>query len=414
MTVSPRARGAAGAPTTGPVVTYGGAVHPAEELARGAAYELFSDVPLPGFEADPRPDARAPWHRFVHVSEVTEVRGRRPSDGVPDSPLMAPLNRTRTFADVFQLTQSPAAADDPVVAAVRGSALIRRGTPMLKVLSARQLAGFLRGRLPHGFCHREFDVAHLRTPADLAGLYTDAGPAPEGPRVAYAIRWRAVDPLDYETGAAHRGLTRMAPGQRLGPPVTGTGFVPGDRHLVPEFVTRDFADLPLPAGTTLLAFTPEGAEVVLYTYQPDQRGWLRMAGPRWRHLLAAVPGCAPDQEYVPVDDVVRASRLFGTVRGEEHEAVADPPEEFRVLAMTRDARHRVETVSRRHRQVVWRGVTCAALRADGGWVRLRLCRPDPEAVRATDARCYERGVYEVWAPRHELDDPCWVDVAYPM
>ncbi|MFC0029055.1 hypothetical protein ACFFMM_05895 [Micromonospora chaiyaphumensis] len=409
MTVTPQASGTA-PERTGLRVTYDGRVHPAEEIARGAAYELFSADEAPGFEWAPRPGVAYPWRRFVHVTEVSAVHGAAEPTEDLDPPLLMPLHREHGWAYLHQLSQQPGAAGDPTLAAVRGSALIRPGTRMVKVLSARQLAGYVRGWLPHGFCHREHDVAHLRTPAGMAVLRGDS----EGGDVAYALRWRATDPADYDVpvGPAHQGLTALPPRDRLGPPVLGTGFVPSNAQLIPEFITRDFADLPMPANATLLAYPAEGVEVVLYSYQAEQRGWLRMVGPQWRHLLAAVPGLSPDQEYVPTGDAPRSTQLVGGYGGAEYEAVADQPGGFRVLAMTRAARYPVESAARRLRYAAWRGVPCLVLREEAGWLRLRLCRPDPDAVTTTGAQCHERGVYETWAPGAELTDDQVVDLPY--
>jgi len=427
VSVSHQASGVPEAPA-GLRVTYDGVVLPAEEVARGAAYELFSPDPLPGFNRDLRPGARYPWHRFAHASEIGVARGvgsggrlapdGQPPTGLPDlePPLMAPLSRARSWADIHQLSQAPAAAGDPVLATVRRSAIVRRGTPMVKALSAQQLAGYLRGWLPYGFCYREYDVAHLRTPADLALLRTDPVAGRDSPDVAYLLRWRAVDPIDYAApvGSAHRGLVTMPSHDRIGSPVLGTGFTPSGRHLIPEFVTLDFADLPMPANAALLAYTPDGDEVMLYTYQPEQRGWLRLVGPRWRHLLAAVPGISPDREYLPTREAARSARLVGSYRGQEHEAVADPPNEFRVLAMTRAARYPVETLSRRARYATWRNTLCLVLREESGWLRLRLCRPDPDNIATLGAQCYERGVYESWAPAVEVTDDRVIDIDYQL
>ncbi|MGC5332752.1 hypothetical protein [Micromonospora sp. DT62] len=369
MTITPQASG------NGPRVTYGGVVYPAEEIARGAAYELFSAEEAPGFEWAPGSGAALPWRRFVHATEVTVVPPVAEPGDEAESPLLVPLHRERGWAYVQRLSQQPAAAGDPTLAAVRASAVVRRGTRMVKVLSARQLAGYVRGWLPHGFCHREHDVAHLRTPSATAVLRTDGADGPDGADVTYALRWRAADPADYDVpvGGAHRGLTALAPRDRLGGAVLGTGFVPSSAQLVPEFVTRDFADLPMPANATLLAYPADGVEVVLYSYQAEQRGWLRMAGPQWRHLLAAVPGLSPDQEYVPTGEAPRSTRL-----------------------------------------VDWRGVPCLVLREESGWLRLRLRRPGPDAVAETGAQCQERGVYETWAPASEITDDRVVDLPYAL
>ncbi|MEH0820833.1 MULTISPECIES: hypothetical protein [unclassified Micromonospora] len=408
MTVTPQSS------DTGLRVGYEGASYPAEEIARGAAYELFSADEAPGFEWSPRPGTALPWRRFVHVTEVGAVHGAAEPAEEPEAPLLVPLHRERGWAYVHQLSQQPAAAGDPTLTAVRASAVVRRGTRMVKVLSARQLAGYVRGWLPHGFCYREHDVAHLRTPGALAVLRGNG--AGGGDELAYALRWRAADPVDYEVpaGPAHRGLLALPPRDRLGPPVLGTGFVPSNAQLIPEFVTRDCADLPMPANATLVAYTAQGVEVVLYSYQAEQRGWLRMVGPQWRHLLAAVQGLSPDQEYLPTGEAPRATQLVGGYAGTEYEAVADLPGGFRVLAMTRSARYPVESVARRLRYARWRDVPCLVLREEAGWLRLRLCRPDPDAVLGTGAQCHERGVYETWAPGSEVTDDQVVDVSYAV
>jgi hypothetical protein len=415
VTVTPQASGTA-PERTGLHVTYDGAVYPAEEIARGAAYELFSADEVAGFQWAPRPHVPLPWRRFVHATEVTAVHASPVSGEEPEAPLMVPLHRDRGWADVHQLSQHPGSAGDPMLAAVRASAVVRRGTRMVKVLSARQLGGYVRGWLPHGFCYREHDVAHLRTPATMAVLRADGEVGREGLDVAYALRWRAADPGDYDvpTGAAHRGLTALPPRDRLGPPVLGTGFIPSNAQLIPEFVTRDFADLPMPANATLVAYPAEGVEVVLYIYQAEQRGWLRMVGPQWRHLLAAVPGLSPDQEYVPTGEAPRSTQLVGTCAGGEYEAVSDQPGGFRVLAMTRAARYPVDSAARRLRYASWRGVPCLVLREEAGWLRLRLRHPDPDAVAVTGAQCHERGVYEAWAPAAELTDDRVEDTPYAL
>ncbi|WP_422734363.1 hypothetical protein ACN26Y_04175 [Micromonospora sp. WMMD558] len=415
MSITPQASGAAGE-RTGLRVAYGGAVYPAEEIARGAAYELFSADEVTGFEWAPRPGSALPWRRFVHATEVAAVHGAPEPAEEPEAPLLVPLHRERGWASVHHLSQQPQAADDPLLAAVRGSAVIRRGTRMVKILSARQLAGYVRGWLPHGFCYREYDVAHLRTPAATAVLRGDGAGTQDGVDITYALRWRAADPSDYDVpvGVEHRGLTALAPRDRLGAAVLGTGFVPSSNQLVPEFITRDFADLPMPANATLLAYPADGSEVVLYTYQAEQRGWLRMVGPQWRHLLAAVPGVSPDQEYVPTGEAPRSTQLVGSYGGGDYEAVADMPGGFRVLAMTRAARYPVDSAARRVRFARWRGVPCLVLREEAGWLRMRLCRPGPEAVVATGAQCHERGVYEAWAPGAEVTDDQVVDHPYPL
>ncbi|MBO3743933.1 hypothetical protein [Actinoplanes flavus] len=329
-----------------------------------------------------------------------------------EPPLMAPLRRDLTWQQVQSMSQSVAYRDDPMLRRIRATAAIRRGTRMTKVLSAAQVAGHLAGWLPYGFCYRSSDLAHLREPGDLALLRTDGT---DGSQVTFALRWRATDPLDYEIPGepAQPGLAALPAHSRIGAMVLGTGFNPSTDDLIPEYVTAGFADLPMPANAQLLAYVPGGDEVVLYTYQPEQHGWLRLAGPRWRSLLSEIPGGSPDREYVPCTSAGSA-RLVGRIDDKEYEAVADPPGEFRVRALTRAARYPVQTLSRRAEQAHWRGVSCWVLQRDETWARLRLLRPEVDGINTTGARCYERGVYEAWAPIDELTDHHIADIAYLM
>jgi hypothetical protein len=337
------------------------------------------------------------------------MEGRPPQPA--DQPLHVPLSRTLTWDWVHRLSQTT--RDSEVLAAIRHSAQIRRGTPMVKVLSGTQLAAHLHGALPHGFCYREYDIAHLRTPTDLAVLRGDGSESePGADEVVFVLRWRAVDPVDYEIPYATEfsGLVRISPHDRLGPTVLGSGFAPSGQHVIPEYVTAHLADLPLPASADLMAYTADGTEVVLYTYAPEHRGWTRMAGTQWRHLFAHVPGIPPEQEYFTVPE--GPTRLVGWYRDREYEAVADPPDEFRVLARLRAARYPVESVVRRTPYVRWRGVTCTVVRDEGAWLRVRLVRPSSDSVAQAGATCLERGVYETWAPFAETGARRSIDVGY--
>jgi hypothetical protein len=352
-----------------------------------------------------------------------------PTLGEPeDQPLLAPVMPLMSWASVHSMSQSRLRDPrDPTearsIAVIRRTATIRRGTRMLKLLSSRQLSGYLHGRLPGGFCYRAVDVAHLRAPDELAMLTGDAIQLDRsGKQFVFGLRWRATDPLDYaipfsvSVGGlpSYQGLTAIPPHDRLGPPVLGTGFAPSQHHLVPEFVTTDLADIPLPAGSTLVAFAPDGIEVGLYLYLPEQRAWTRMFGPQWRHLVATVPEVPPDQEYVPfVTDHSGGTTLIGSYQGTMYEALADPPHEYRVLARARAARYPVETLIRRTRHATWRGVACTVVRADRDWLRLRVCRPDADNTAILGAQCVERGVYEVWCGSSEVTIHD-TDVVYPL
>jgi hypothetical protein len=400
-------------------VLYDGRWFPADEVAKGAAYELFADDPTPGFLPNPRPGARHRYRRFVHATDVLVATGpgaRQPSAGqaladLPEQPLCMPVSRALDWAGLHRLSQQPAAAGS-LVAGVRSSATIRRGTRMMKVLSAPQLVGYLRGWLPSGFCYRQYDIAHLRTPADLGVL---CGDGTDPGDVVFALRWRAVDPLDYTVPSvdAYPGLVGLPPRDRLGPPIIGSGFAPADRQLIPEFVTVDLADLPLTAAASLVAFTADGTEVTLYTYVAEQHGWTRMWGPQWRDALACLAGGFPgDQEYFPIPPA--PTRFVGRHRGQVYDAVADPPGEFRLAAKTRTARLPVESIARRAVYGRWRGALCTVVRNEAGWLRVRPCHPDAETLDTLGAQCVERGVYETWAPAAEVVDVREFDIEYPL
>ncbi|BBH64827.1 hypothetical protein ACTI_15120 [Actinoplanes sp. OR16] len=329
-----------------------------------------------------------------------------------DPPLMAPLRRDLNWQQVQLMSQSVSYREDQELRRIRATAAIRRGTRMTKVLSAAQVAGHLGGWLPYGFCYRSCDVEHLREPGQLALLRTDGAADSD---ITFALRWRATDPLDYEVPAApsQPGLSALPAHSRIGAMILGTGFGPSTDELIPEYITAGFADLPIPANAQLLAHVPGGEEVILYTYQPEQHGWLRLAGPRWRGLLGEIPGASPDREYVPCT-ASASSRLVGRIDDKEYEAVADPPGEFRVRALTRAARYPVQTLSRRAEKALWRGVSSWVLQRDETWARLRLIKPEADGINLTGARCYERGVYEAWAPVDELADHHIADIAYQL
>ena len=83
-------------------------------------------------------------------------------------------------------------------------------------------------------------------------------------------------------------------------------------------------------------------------------------------------------------------------------------------ALTRAARYPVQTLSRRAEQATWRGVACWVLQRDENWARLRMLRPEADGINVIGARCYERGVYETWAPVGELTDHHLSDLAYQL
>lgn len=417
-------------------VWFDGRRYQAYPIAKGAAYELFTAAPVDGFLPNPRPGALLGYRRFVHATAVVPADGPQPDANgstVLDAPMCMPVAPGLNWATVHHYSQIPPGRCAPgfsaMTGAIRRSARLSTGTAMMKVLSAKQVAGMLLGRSIAGFCHRSYDLAHLRTPADLSALTGTNDPAEE---VVFALRWKVVDPADYATpligiaggevdgsGAIASGaqvdvsgLAGLPAAERVGPHVLGTGFSPNSRHLVPEWVTADFADLPMPVGTSLTAYTPDGSEVVLYTYQPHEHAWLRMCGPQWRHLLEHVPlAGSPGQEYIAV--ATPPLRLIGRYADRVVPAVADPPHGPRAAAKAAAVRHPVTDLTRRVHFAKWRGVEGTVLGTRGDWAHLRLCRPQVDEVERVAAMCSERGLYEAWAPVSELSDHRDVEITYP-
>lgn len=430
--------------TSATIVRFAGRSYAATSICRGAAYELFAETRDDGFLPNPRPGAQYPFRRFVHSTDV--LADQPPVTEPIERPMRVAVGAAGTPATLQRLSQIPpgrlSAGEAALIARVRRSAVLTTGTTMIKILTAGQVAGYLGGWPLAGFCHREYDLAHLRTPADLAPF---GGPA-MGAEVVYALRWRAIDPADYQipfaTGIPARlptdrqpagradqadarqetattdeadatGLTEMPATNRFGPPVLGTGFAMADRHLVPEWITADLADLPMPMGTSLTAYTSDGTEVILYTYQPERHAWLRMCGRQWWHLLGALgSGISAGQEYVPVPETT--PRLVGYRDGAVQEAVADPPNDFRAVVRQRAMRMDLDAVRRRTRYARWRDELCTVVQADQHWRRVRLCHPAPDQVQRLAATALDRGLYESWAPASEIVDEQDIEFEYRM
>jgi hypothetical protein len=358
----------------------------------------------------------------VVVGGVEELT-RAESVALPEEqPILAPVTPGMSYEAIHDLSQGPLRGPDAShISTIRRTAAIRPGTRMIKLLSGRQVASYLHGRRPAGFCYREYDLAPIQSSMELPLLLGAINPA--NAAVVFGLRWRAVAPTDYhipfsiEVGQlpSYAGLTTISPHDRLGPPVLGTGFAPSRSHLVPEFVTADLADLPLPVGTSIVAFPPDGKEITLYIYIPEQRAWTRMYGPQHKHLLGGLAEISTEQEYVQSTfEHVGGSVLLGRFRDEIYEAVADPPDGFRVLSRARAARYPVEAVARRTRYVTWRDAPCTVVRVDGDWYRLRLCRPDRTTASTMGMQCVERGLHETWVPAAEVGPVRDVDQPYSV
>jgi hypothetical protein len=399
---------ATSSPSSTTEITWQDKRYAARVIAGGAAFELYSDTHEQGFE----PAGRA-FHRYVHASEVASDGGELLRAG--DSPIALPVMPGADVRTVQRLSQDPriGVADRALVAAVRATAVVQPGTRMVKALNRQQVARQLTSApLVGGVCFREFDVAHLRTPADRTVL---AGDPDNIGDVSFALRWRAVCARDYFTTEASNlpGLVNMPGRERRGSMILGTGFLPSGHHLIPEFATDGLADLPLPVGAEILAYLADGTEIVLFQYQPQHSAWDRVAGPRHRDLIGRIPGLEDGRALFRVD-AARHAGLTGEQESERVPVVADPGHGFVAYVKGAASRNPVERPWRFYTKARWREADCLVLGRNHDWVRLRLAQPDVENAQTTGATCVERAVYECWAPRAELEHPRTVTIEYAL
>ncbi|GAB3645321.1 hypothetical protein [Glycomyces tarimensis] len=335
-------------------VEWQGEKYPAAPFADGAAWELFSALPRPDFVPNPRQGTDYPHRWFVSAAEVLR-------DGIPvgvgdERSLMVPLAPGLDLEYVRRLTQTPHL--DPaarlLLDRVRQSSPLAAGELMERPMTAPQIARLLEtAAVPGGFCYRRRDVAHLRTPSSRSVLGGETEP---GDRWVFALRWAVADPGDYDAPVApeYEGLTAMPSSDRRGMPVLGTGFALSAGHLLPEYVTADLVDLPLPEGAQMVAYDQNGSVIELFAY----------SGRQWAPLTA--------------------------------EGVVDVPG----VELGRPAP--VRRILREPTRVVWNGEPGSLVDADEEWGRFRLSRPGPEALSRTGVEAVRRGVYEKWVARAEL------------
>jgi hypothetical protein len=165
----------------------------------------------------------------------------------------------------------------------------RRGVPefeqppaMQKVIASSQVVWYLeRGyERVSGFVHRAAEVAHLRTPAQLAsglGLRYDGSPFPEDADEVFVLRWPAYIPSLYRI--PYGGRTEAAMAAMEGwvierAPFRGNGFAPADSgDVIAEFKVDS---VRLPHGAQLWRLQADGTSQLIALLDADGPTWVRV------------------------------------------------------------------------------------------------------------------------------------------
>ena len=129
-----------------------------------------------------------------------------------------------------------------------------------------------------GFVHREHEVAHLRTPAELTaalGLRYDNSPFTEATDEIYVLRWTAYRHNLYRIPYGGRSEAAMAAMEGWvieRAPFRGNGFAPADSgDVIAEFKVDS---VRLPHGAQLWRLRADGSSQLVATFDAD--------GPTWR------------------------------------------------------------------------------------------------------------------------------------
>ncbi|MPZ25792.1 MAG: hypothetical protein GEV12_04915 [Micromonosporaceae bacterium] len=177
---------------------------------------------------------------------------------------------------------SGATARATATATATGQATVEQPIPMQKVVASSQLGWYLDRGYDRvcGFVHREQEVAHLRTPAKLAGAlglrYEGSPFAPDADEI-YILRWLAYRPTLYRI--PYGGRTEAAMAAMEGwvierAPFRGNGFTPAESEdVIAEFKVDS---VRLPHGAQLWRLRVDGGSQLVALLESD--------GPTWRRV----------------------------------------------------------------------------------------------------------------------------------
>jgi hypothetical protein len=207
----------------------------------------------------------------------------------PDTPIAVHLRASSIMALASSaaevgLDDSAGEASESEAGRSRQAAAVEVEQPpaMQKVIAPSQVAWYLERGYDRvsGFVHRAAEVAHLRTPADLAsglGLRYDGSPFPDGADEVFVLRWPAYIPSLYRI--PYGGRTEAAMAAMEGwvierAPFRGNGFAPADSgDVIAEFKVDS---VRLPHGAQLWRLRADGTSQLLALLDADGPTWVRV------------------------------------------------------------------------------------------------------------------------------------------
>ena len=332
-----------------------------------------------------------------------------------------PADRERGWATCTSSASSRPAGGDPMLAAVRASAVIRRGTRMIKVLSARQLAGYVGAgcRTASATASTTWRTCAPRptwrccapTGRHRDGLGRSRSRCAGGPSTRPTTRCRSGRRL-------HRGLIRMPPARPARPAgarhrlrAQRPAPHPGVRH------PRTWPTCRCRPNAALVAYPADGTEVVLYTYLRRAAragcGWsARSGGTCWPRCRARRRTRSTARSTRAGHPAGRHATATSRVRGGGRPAGRVPG----AGPMTRAARYPVDALARRTSvRDLARRAAALVLGEDGDWLPAAAVPPGrghggPRPARSATSAASTR----LGAGREATDDARDVDLAYAL
>ncbi|WP_433335659.1 TY-Chap domain-containing protein [Spirillospora sp. CA-294931] len=288
---------------------------------------------------------------------------------------------------------------------------------MQKVVRAEHVPHYLEGGYDRvaGYVHRLRDVQELNTPARLVrglGLVYQDSPFSPGDDTIHVIRWAAVKPGLFRKplGGIDEWSMGIIPGGWVieKAPFPGSGYAPGDGTAVPEF---KIDSQRLPHGAELYVLDRAGGETLVAGFDADRRQWV----PR---PIVEVPVRQPSADHTGGTAMTVRHGFYARWRGADYEASPDgaqvrlylarPAEGFSAVAPDRHVRvvpaAEVDRLAYVNTFCTWRGEPFVVLGEHEDWLRLEYTGGKAPVAERLGLEPFDRGVYQAWAPRAEVED----------